>query len=250
MSSWFASAVPERRGLILPARSRHSASILLAPDRVSVWSGDAFAHLAWDDFGPGRSWWISWFTTLRGGAMGIGVRVDGDAVEATAPVRAATNTWLTWSSRLGRPGVVLPLLPIGGSVDAERETLAALCTHLAQNPTIRPGLADPERGRRLIRDLAHGARRSGAEPSGLRRTTVEVLTALRGLGYIHRLFGRPLPSDKPAPLETIVEQVLGRIRQSPYARHLSISPERAGRVIRRQYLDVEPWPFAALDPTP
>lgn len=258
VSPWFASAVAEDRGLLLPGRPRgHTASILLAPDRVSVWAGTTFAHLSWDDHGsshsrPRSSWQITLFLTgaRRGGGIALGV--GGEAAEATAPVRAATSTFLTWTFRDAWRGVVVPLRPFGSSwsIEAERHTLQALCTHLARNPAIRPSLADPERVRWLIRDLAHGARRSRAEPSGLRRTTVEVVAALLGLGYVHRLLGRPLPSDKPPPLETIVDQVLDRIRQSPYARHLSISPERAARVIRRRYLDVEPWPFAALDPTP
>ena len=79
------------------------------------------------------------------------------------------------------------------------------------------------------------------------RRRMETLIALQLSGYEHRLAGRPLPDDPPLKDEVVVAAVLQRLR----ANHYALPPDEAqvSALVHQQYLDVEPWPFAALMPT-
>jgi hypothetical protein len=98
---------------------------------------------------------------------------------------------------------------------------------------------------RLAADLTSRPLGVVYERTGVSRDGVDIVWAMHEAGFIHR-FGRPLPDEPRLPLE----QVMTRTREV-----LGTNPHRVGRhtedrvietYVRRNYVDVEPWPFAAV----
>jgi hypothetical protein len=234
------------------------AGVWLRPDGLVLAARGATACLAWEDhddgqWRPGRSrpngWWVTWYTSGRGGVIGVAIGVKGEAAAATAAVRAATNTWLSRFHRLVEDGTAVALRldwRISRSVDAERDTLSALCRLLAERPPVRSRLADRHRVGMLIEAMATGAVRGRPDALGVRRSTMEVLAAMRSLGHRHRVGGRPLPGDPLPSVEMVVDQVLDHVARNPYAQGVSLERAAVAKLVNRHYLGIEPWPFAAL----
>jgi len=192
---------------------------------------------------------VTWYASARGGVIGVAIGVNGEPATATAGVRAATKTWLTRFHRLLEDGTAVPLRldwRISRSVDAERDTLSALCRLIAEQPPVRSRLADRHRVGMLIAAMANRSVRARPEVLGVKRSTMEVLTAMRSLGHRHRVGGRPLPGESLPSVELIVDQVLDHMARNPYAQGVSLNRDAAAKLVNRHYLDVEPWPFAAL----
>lgn len=249
-------------GLTVPGHPRRDAADLrLTAAGVELISpiGRACADLDWSDYGPefppglvdqgGDGWWIGQWSAGRSGPIGIGVGVDGDALAATAAVRAATRTWRNRLNRARQDGTVAPLYAIGhisGAVDADRQAIQALCALLALRPELRPRLAERGRVEQLASDLRTIRHHTPSYRMGTRRSTVEITTAMHLLGYEHRFFGRPLPDDQLPNEAEAVERVRQRIASNPYARGVHVDDGAIPEVIHKTYLGVEPWPFRAL----
>jgi hypothetical protein len=129
----------------------------------------------------------------------------------------------------------------------EIATLNALFKVCRKRDDLRARLGDTERMYWLGRELSRGMLRPPAPPAGgLRRDTTDVLTAMRALGFKHE-YERPL-AGAPLPfLEDVVAKTQARLEASPYRRGRSpIDDDRVAEIVRRAYLDVDPWPFRAL----
>ena len=81
---------------------------------------------------------------------------------------------------------------------------------------------------------------------GGKRKTVEILNAMRSLGYEHRFGGRPLPDDDLESIDDIVPRVVDKVRANPYAQGVEVSEDDVRDVVRSTYTSVTPWPFGAL----
>jgi hypothetical protein len=252
-SSWVASAIFANEGLWLPpSPERRAAGLHLGADVVTVASGRHIGRLPWDRFGgdgqkPGH-WLLTGLLNGRGGSTGVGVHVAGDGLTA-----ATEDVWRRRRWRLATWPLADPrLIPLKsaldlGRTDAEIDTLTHLCRHLRDHPDARRHLTDPARVVRLAREMGtHTLRALPWSPTGLRRLTVEVTTAMHRLGYVHRLGGRPGPGDRVAPVPDVVAAVVDALTRSQYTEGLRLDRRRIEKVVRRHYTDVEPWPFAAL----
>jgi hypothetical protein len=250
-SGWFATAEWRDGGLWLPGRPTHgTADLLLRPDGAELRRGDAVCRLSWAAHARG-----DWAVTCQ---VVAGARRAGTAVEPPLPlsaeaaaVRARTRTLANLLRQLNGPRlqpIVIPLRPKSwpNRTDAaERGTLAALCTLSGTDTQARARLAEPETVTALIADLSVGALPAQEERGAIRRTTFEILSTLRRLGYRHRNGGRPLPGWT-ADTETVVGDVRRSLATNPYVRGLHFPEERVRTEVLREYVDVEPWPFAAL----
>lgn len=257
---WVSGATAGDGGLVLPGYPayRFVADLVLGADQVMVRVGTTSAALDWDDCTaqhrrsrPENDWWMvgPWRTRGRG-PIGIDFIVRGRYVELTEPVWAGPTSWRTLApAAMGQASI--PLFTgtrwYRPTVEAQWATVDVLCALLADTPELREPLRDPQRVARLAADLAAGP----LPPTPLvmmraRRSTTEVLSALRSLDYPHRYGGRPLPGEALPPLDDMVEQVMAELRASPYAAAVSVDPGHARDVIQRFYLDVQPWPFGAL----
>ena len=127
----------------------------------------------------------------------------------------------------------------------ELPTLRALAAVLAARPEYRARLAEPERVSRLARELTQGVLPPPAVREGARRDTIDILLAIRQAGLV-RPVRRPLPSDPvPAP-DGVLAAVREHLDANPYRKGRHVDDDTVMRVVRSVYLDVEPWPFAAL----
>lgn len=248
---------------IAAVRPNRSIAVVLRQDRAEAqYVGFAPAPLPWSDFGEighvvgsqeADNWAFSFWTTGPGGQIGIGVRVAGHVESACHELIEATSTpwrryerWVQSGSVAG--GHKLPLAPrtlVYPSPFREIAILNVLATVLARNAEYRERLADPLRVSRLATDLSNGLLGSFAAKGGMRRDTVDIVVALRRAGFFYPL-GRPLLREEtPAPDE-VLAGVRARLEANPYRKGRHTDDATIMRIIRAAYLDVEPWPFAAL----
>jgi len=256
MKSWLDSARPDRGGLFIPGGpDGRGADLLLTPNDVQLLAKSEQVALDWQghsrhtDVNGANRWSVCGWGV--GNTRPLGVGLNGPA--STAPIQRATGTLrnklLAWNpyNRFVQDGVVVPLFAPSHSprwIGAQQDTMHSLCTLLAERPSLRPLLADPKSMSRLASDLAqHSLANAGRV--GMLTTTVAVVTALRALGYEHNYFGRPLPADQLEACEDIVTKVLRHLAANRYGA-VTASPKHVAEIVNRYYLDIQPWPFAAL----
>ena len=261
MSGWFLRARADG-GLVIPGGPwGHTADVVLTTRGLDLRVGPLVAALEWElaasqsvlDRAPGdwdRSWGdLWWFTSGGSGGVGVGVRVDGALIERTREVRSRTRSLWNVLNGWSVEGVVVPCWSVahrGPAVDADLATIRALCAVLRDRSELRERLADPVRLDHLAFDLRNVRRRRVPPRTGVRRTTFEILAALRSLGYLHRYENRPLPGEPLPEPDLVVAAVVARLRANPFCADLDISEAQVSETVRRHYLDVEPWPFDAL----
>lgn len=248
-SAWLAAAVADG-GLLIPGSpSTRSSDFRLAPDSASAAADEVSVMFGWDDYRVGSvarsasSWAISEWSTGRGGAIGVGVAVDGCYVESTKELRRRRRSLMNRVNRALQDGVVVPLCVVGhtsGVMDADRTMVALLCSVLAERPALRPRLGDSGRMRRLVAEMVSQPHHEVPFHMGGRRRTLEVLAALRTLGYEHRLGGRPLPDERIPSADELAPQVLAKIRANPYAESIDIDEAMVRDVINRTTWPLQP----------
>lgn len=254
-SRWLRGAAADA-GLLIPGSpSGRSCDLLLAPDFVVIQADDVAARLHWRDFSTESSvgakgrWCVTPWSFGRGGDIGVGIELDGCYVDATEDLRRRRRSVINLINRSLQSGAVAPLCAVGHisrAVDADRAMVSVLCSVLAERPAARQRLDDARTVHRLIDDML--SQRHDVVPfvTGGKRRTVEILTALRSLGYEHRLGGRPLPDEKVPTLDVLVPLVLAKVRASPYAQGLEIDHAMVRDVVNRRYVSVNPWPVTEL----
>lgn len=253
LSVWMVRATPVPGGLLVPGRStRRGCWLLLEPTGARVGADDLAVDLPYESYGArgDDAWTLSqWTTTRGGGSIGVAVQGTGRWAAALGPLRGRRRSLGGWLDRVqSSPGSVPLYLPrtVSLSVDADRSVLDVLLQTLARRPAWRPQLASPERVAQLLRDLDTHDHREVFPITGARRRTFETVLVLQRLGYVHPLRGRPLPGDPRPDGEQVVAAVLEALAANRYALPADEAQVRA--LVHRRYLDVAPWPLAAMLP--
>jgi hypothetical protein len=254
------------RLVIAPVGVRNCVSLRLHTETLDAMSGArAPVELPWGAYGKVRStmdgpaldgWGITFFAPGRGDAYGVAVCVSGSYDAASSEMISATMTWWRrlnhWNPLGAVTGHLLPMLPTTNafrSCRRERHTLIALTAVLARRSDLRASLSDPGRMARLACDLSNELLSFPVERTGVSRDAVDIIIAMHGAGYVHT-FGRPFAGDALPALPDIVARVRARLDANPFRKGRVIDDETIARIARRTYLDVKPWPFAALLPCP
>lgn len=231
----------------------------LGSQGVALRCGGVTARLAWADHDPrwnqpnverAGTWWVTWIRASR--RTGIAIGLDRNTELEIDGAKAAAIAWCHVFAPFSRgvdevalrtPTFTKLFLPV---MDQERDTLRALCQSMATRPALRSRLAEPERAGHLVAAMAARPLRARREVWGLRPSTTAVLGALRRLGHRHEIGGRPLPGEARPDLEVIVDQVLDSTGRNPYRAAAGFDRDTVARTVTRHFLDVAPWPFAAL----
>jgi hypothetical protein len=182
--------------------------------------------------------------------FGIAIQVSGVHADRAEELRKRLP--LTWRERWGHEsdftGFALPVVRterVWESSDRERQLLTVLASLLKVRRDFRDRLADRERVEQLAIDLVAPGPTRAVEFNPVRRDATDISVAMRDAGLTHR-FGRPLGNETYRPLDELVAEVKHRLEQNPHRAHRTNDEAQIARLIREHYLDVEPWPFAAL----
>ncbi len=254
---WLSAAYADGEGLCVPGHPEpRAADLLLRRRGVVVRAGRATAWLGWDDYlvpipaddagdEPADGWSVARLVEYR--TTGVGVEVRGARLlAATEAVREATVALWDYVGSVIDTRRVIRFAGQGYDAhvtDEERDTLAALVAALGHRPELRDGMGDPARAARLADDLAARPVRRLDPPPAIRMATQATLTAMRLLGYDHRIGGRPVPGERLAPLDEVVRRTVDLVYLT---QGITLDAGRVADLARRHYLDVEPWPFEAL----
>ncbi len=259
-SPWLANARFDG-GLLFPGSPhRHAADLHLGPDRVRLVASATAAELEWSAFLPPRrvdpvrggylrrevdAWWLGPYGANRAGPFGVVVRASGSSAGAVELVSETTAGLWNGVHNVDRE-VQVPCWA-GGRLVAGRDYFGtcALVEFLAGRPRARDRLTDRAAVTELLLALHTRPLRVPVSPPMPGRTGVEILGALKGLGYVH-VAGRPMPGDPLPAIGPLTTAVMDQIERNPWCRDLEVSEETVARIVRRRYLDVEPWPFEAL----
>ena len=123
--------------------------------------------------------------------------------------------------------------------------LWALCGILHDRPYLRARLADRDRVVALARELNEQPLALFASGTGLGRDSVDIHTALVTLGYTHP-YTRPLARGTTPSVEEVTSQVVAALASNPYRVGRTTDVRQVQQIVSREYVEVEPWPFAAL----
>lgn len=263
-------------GFVVPGRcvTGRGCTLWLTESGATVSFGSTWALLPWADHraslpsppvpgAPGADvdeadrdpgWTISYLQAGQHGSNpGVAVRVCGLTIALVEPVRRASAgpgaLGAVWR-RVRKMTQGGPAVPLAAALwftqdERDRDLMEALCLVLAQRPEARARLADQDRVERLLADLRTARLRRFYRGDGLRGITLDTIIALDALGYVHPVLGRPVAGDPIDAPDVVQQRVLDRLLGSPY--HPDGVEERAvADTVRRMYLDIEPWPFAAL----
>jgi hypothetical protein len=224
---------------------------------VLVAGGCPEAPLPWDAYGnidpeldrkpPRDGWRIVHWSTGRGGLFGIAVQVSGAMETSQAGIVAEFGSWGAdvASPFTGRTLPVYPAKTVFTACHPMRWTLHTLCEILRDTPELRGRLADRIRTTRLASEIVSGAVGVFEPPGGLRSSSVDVLAAIRRAGFVHPRM-RPVGSERLPTIDAAVGRVESLLAENLFRSGRSIDRRQIERLVRRAYLDVAPWPFAAL----
>lgn len=265
MTGWLASAIPISEGVLVPGfPEQHAADLLVCPHGALVSKATLNLMLPWEDFGwvrnqpdmfgdspqSGDRWGLVPFVADRG-ESGVAVQGVGTYVALLDPLHqqfsTRRNRWVRrfyWGTLRSAVPLSARARLLGSWINPDRATVSALAAVLHDRPELRSRLSDPA----VIERLAHDLRRPLAARTwheGTRRKTFEIYNALRLLRYGHR-YGRPFPGDPLPDDDTVVDAISAHIEHSRYTQNVHPSRDDIVRIVRREYLDVEPWPLGAL----
>ena len=262
MSRLAFSQDPARLRLLISSDPPHAncVSLRLNDEGVDVLArGLDPAVLPWQAYAPRYSAVLrkapdGWIVNAYGSSSespGIGIRVSGLYKKACGRIIDATSTW--WRELTHPDGSddtdVLPVVSLGPFAGrAPLDTVGALMRVLAARPELRPQLEQPERAWRLATDLHARLLRYPVRHVGVLRDTIDTITALRALGYVHP-FGRPIAGEPKPSLEEVVRRTHEHLDASPWREGRKASDAEITRIVCEEYYDIDPWPFAALVPS-
>ncbi len=264
-------SVDPRGGLgVASAREQRTASLALRADAAEVFYPTCESvALPWDRRGKvhdpyGAEWpdekgidgWLITSWSVGNGFGGLAVELTGHLRSASHEILDMTVTrWrrVRHAFSEGPPAsslvpVVMPRMgPRRGAV-GDLGNLGMLTALLAADPLYRARLEDPDRVARLAADLT-AARFVWyvTDAGGARRDAIDVAVALQTAGFVHRHGGRPLSRGRVVAPDVVLAGVHKALAANPYRKgRAMVDDATIMRVARRNYLDVEPWPFAAL----
>jgi hypothetical protein len=253
LSKWLQAARPIDGGLFVPGRSkRRGCDLLLTPEGVRVSANEIVTDLPYEHWAAGDpDMWVivPWAYTRGGGDIGVALHGTGRYAAPIAALRKRRRSWIGALTRQGVRRDVAPLVAahvVNFRTDADSDALSVLCWVLAHRPDWRPQLADPQRVTEFLHDLSTQGHGRLVEKTGLRRRSMETFIVMKKLGYEHLIGGRPLPDESRPDGDVVVQAVLEGLSDNRYA--LPPVRETVSELVHRHYLDVTPWPFAALLP--
>ena len=127
----------------------------------------------------------------------------------------------------------------------ELATLRVLADVIHSHGHLRSRLDENERVSRLASDLRSEWLDDPIPRFGSGRDSTDIRTALRQGGYVHH-YGRPLtPTGMPTVAE-VVDRVEELLAANPFRTGRPTDRSQVEAIVRRDYVDVKPWPFAAL----
>jgi hypothetical protein len=257
---WLAGAQGTDHGLVFPGRpTRSTADLCLGPDHVELRAFGAVAVLGWEASDRSwtlRPWGSSFWPTSRDDADWTALYAKGEAVNAVVPVLnalAAHTHRFTSRNPMEHAlenGPIVPLhRPYVGTMNGkawERASVWALCRLLATRPELRPRLMEGDRMKRLVDQMAASAVLWTPTNTSLRRTSMEILTAMRGAHLTHPIGDRPVPGDRLVARNEAVQLVMARLARNPYAKGVEVTPAQVGALLDSHYYEVKPWPLGDL----
>ncbi|MGY4645302.1 hypothetical protein [Cellulomonas sp. URHB0016] len=252
LSVWMRPARAADGGLLVPGTpTGRGCDLLLAPAGARVTMGDVRIELPYEEYGdPDHGWLITRWSSTRGGdQIGAAIGGTGTHLGDIAALRAGRSTAVTAFNAVSTTRDRAPLFAssfVRPGVEADTDAMGVLCRTLALRPTWRPQLADPHRVAAFLHDLATREHEALDSRTGVRRRTVETCVAMVQLGLAHPLQGRPLPDQALPPEDEVVDRVTRKVANNRYALRADEATIRA--IVKRNYLDIEPWPFWALMP--
>jgi hypothetical protein len=200
---------------------------------------------------PADSWEIAPWLQGRNGSDGVAVRAVGRCKEDTQWLFRATTNWgrrVVLAMGAMVPGTVLPIVPsvsFTSIANPECDTLEALCTVLCLESTLRERLGDRGRVEALAKDFASGLLRWHYVGTGLGWDSTDIHVAMRQAGYVHQ-FTRPLDRAQLPSIDDAVAEVMARLASNPHRVGRPADRDEVEKIVRKDYLDIEPWPFSAL----
>lgn len=270
MDDWLDRARPDSGGLLIPgAPEGRAAALLLAPDSAQITWDEHSVALPWEQHfklssgiqnSPDRpgGWLVTGHKREVRSATekGTAVAVDGELrlhCSVIVDAMAKAHPLASLGVRVLRDRRDFDLVPLNVPKwnderdRASRVSVCVLVAVLADRPQLRPRLGDQRLIARLAADLAEHAMDLPrlSTPYGVRRQTAEIGTAMRMLGLEHP-FDRPLPGDQLPSLDDAVSRVMAFIASNPHAEGVKIDQQRVAQLIRRRYLQIQPWPFQSL----
>ena len=241
MARFLPDLLVEGGRLELPGIGHRTATLVLEPGGIRLRAGDAHAAFEWEG-----SWRLTeWATNVY--PAGLALLAEGPAERALAPVHAATSGALraVLESLDDAKGTKVPLRTHGATSYEDIGTFDHLRTVLRSDARARARLADPDRLQRLRDDLARPLPWVADASSGILARKVDVQTAIRTLGYLHREGGRPMPGTVLDDRTSAIARVQDKLQQHAWTRDHPVTDEEVGKELDRIYY-VEPWPFGAL----
>ncbi len=258
-SAWLSGA-RWRDGLFIPGvEPSRAADLLLGPSAVRVSRAPEASELSWDDFEVSSTMWDSrpasaladsWsyvqYATSRSGPIGVALGLKGRHVAETAALRRRVGGWRTRFDRILEDGTVVPLhaKSIGGGDGLD--SIRVLGSLLSRFKVIRAGLRDQAAVEAVAASLRADEFRPAIEATGLRRSTVDILAALRSAGFSFSVGGRPLPWEQRLDTDEAVNRVLGHLHASPYTRDQNYTEQQVRPLVEQHYTTVPEWPVAPL----
>lgn len=228
----------------------------LLSDAVEIGhQGAANVRLPWEAYGDAHNWSAAlnrWEFTIATKVGGLAAVVVGEAESSArrfsaeskvSPFLRVDNAMLL---DIGvRVVVIAPRALVGISSCPHAPLFRAFAEVMRNLPQLREALSDLRRCARLASDMGSFHLGDPTAAVSLRRESLDVATAIRACGYVHR-FRRPLDRVDPSPLGSAVAEVSESLRSSVYRAGRSIDRARVEASLKRNYFEVEPWPFAAL----
>ena len=249
------SVVPTGGVAVQPRRPPGIEMRLLADGVEIGHHGSADVRLPWEAYGDAHNWSAAfnrWEFTIATKVGGLSAVVVGEAASSARRLYAESklSRFLRVDNAMlldvGAPVVVIaPRALVGISSWPHAPLFRAFAEVMCNLPQLREALSDLHRCTRLASDMASFHLGDPTAAVSLRRDSLDVATAIRACGYVHR-FRRPLDRVDLPPLGSAVAEVSECLRSSASRAGRSIDRARVEAILRRNYFEVEPWPFAAL----
>jgi len=250
----------------VPSATRRELTTLgFLPDGLTVSTPScAPVTLGWDSYGqvatgleypplPARhdGWGLAEWFSYRG-LYGVRIQVSGRFEDATSGIYSATSSlWRRLNAGLGSDYLGRPLPVVTKNqtrfddVGKERCLLEALCEVLHDMPELRQRLDDSHRVRRLAGDIDARRPKILFGRFDISGDAVDIHVALVRLGYTYP-YTRPLTASLLPTVAEVTDQVVAVLAGNPYRSARTVDREQVERIVRRDFIDVEPWPFGAL----
>jgi hypothetical protein len=97
----------------------------------------------------------------------------------------------------------------------------------------------------LAKDFASGLLRWHYVGTGLGWDSTDIHVAMRQAGFVHQ-FTRPLDRSQLPSIDDAVAEVMARLAVNPHRVGRPADRDEVEKIVRKDYLDIEPWPFSAL----